>query len=140
MASTSAASRPTEAVLREYPVELQRVDMHVEIERSAEPLDHGDRARTTIRHAVVARANAQEAEHRAEKHGNDRATQVVVPRQLVPQAVRQTENPLHPSAAAAPGTSALPHGHVGEHVVEQVGGSLRHPAAAAARTHRPRFA
>jgi len=51
------------------------------------------RALTTIAHAAVARAGAQEAEHGAE-----------------------------------------------EHVIEQVGGALGHPAAAAAWTHRPRFA
>ena len=98
------------------------------------------RASEVVRDAAVARASAQEAEHGADEHADDPATHVVIPRQLVPHAVRQTEHPLHPSAAAAPGTPALPHGHVREHVVEQVGGSLRHPATAAAWTHRPRFA
>jgi hypothetical protein len=37
------------------------------------------------------------------------------------------------------GTPALPHGHVGEHVIEQVGGSLGHPAAAATGTKRAAF-
>jgi hypothetical protein len=100
---------------REHAVEHQRVDMHVEIERPAESLNHGHRATTTVRDASIARASAQKAEHAADEHGDDGATQVVVPRHLVPQAVRQTDNPL-------------PDRHVGEHVVEQVGGALGHPA------------
>jgi hypothetical protein len=114
----------TGAVLREHAVEHQRVDVQVEVERPAESLDHGDSATATVRDAAVARAGAQEAEHGTDEHGDDPATQVVIPRPLVPQAVRQAQDPL-------------PHGHVGEHVVEQVGGSLRHPAAAATRTERP---
>ena len=81
----------------------------------------------TIRTPLVARASAQQPEHGAEEHGDDGAAQVVVPRQLVPQAVRQTQHPL-------------PHGHVGEHVIDQVGGALGHPAAAATRTQRAAFA
>ena len=45
----------------------------------------------------------------------------------VPQAVRQAQHPL-------------PHGHVGEHVIEQVGSALGHPAATATWTNRPRLA
>ena len=48
----------TGAVLREDPIEHQRVDMHVEIERPAKPLDDGHRAPATIIGAVVARASA----------------------------------------------------------------------------------
>jgi hypothetical protein len=99
----------------------------MKIERSAEPLDHSHRAPSTIRHAVVARASAQEAEHGADEHGDDPATQVVLPRQLVTKPVRQTEHPL-------------PHRNVGEHVIEQVGSSLGHPAAAATGTDRAALA
>ena len=116
----------TGTVPREDAVQHERVDVDVQIEAPAKPLDHGHRAPTTIRDAVVARAGAQEAEHGADEHGDDPAAHVVIPRQLVPQAVRQTQHPL-------------PHGHVGEHVIEQVGGALGHPAAAATRTHRAAF-
>ena len=72
-------------------------------------------------------AGAQEAEHRADEHANERATHVVIPRQLVPEAVGQAQHPLS-------------HGHVGKHVIEQMGGALSHPAAAATRTNRAAFA
>jgi len=41
-------------------------------------------------------------------------------------AIGQTQHPL-------------PHGHVGEHVIDQMGGALGHPAAAATRTKRAAF-
>jgi hypothetical protein len=63
---------------------------------------------------------------RAKEHGDHSAAQVVIPRQLIPQAIRQAEHPF-------------PHGHVGEHMIEEVGGALGHPAAAAAWTQRLRF-
>ena len=87
---------------------------------TTESLDHGNGARTTIRDAAVARASAQETKYRTEKHGDDRAAQIVVPGQLVTKPVRQTEHPLNPSAAAALGTPALPYRHVSEHVIDQV--------------------
>ena len=130
----------TGAIRREHAVQYECVDMEIEIEGSPEPLNHRHRAATPVRFAAVARASAQQAEHGADEHGDDRATQVVVPRQLVTKPVRQTEHPLHPSAAAAPGTPALPHRNVGEHVIEQVGGSLGHPAAAATGTDRAALA
>ena len=51
----------------------------------------------------------------------------MVPRQRVPQAVRQAQDPLA-------------NGDDGEHVIDQVRRALGHPAAAAARTHRPALA
>ena len=115
------------AVPGEHAVQHERVDMKVQIEAPPESLDHGHRAPTTVRHAASrARARSQ-PEHGAHEHGDDRTTQVVVPRQLIPQAVRQAQHPL-------------PHGHVGEHVIDQVGGALRHPAAAATGTDRAALA
>jgi len=75
----------------------------------------------TVRHAVPARAGAQPAQHGAHVDGDDRTAQVVVPRQLVTNAVRQAQDPL-------------PHGYVGEDAIDQMGGPLGHPATAAART------
>jgi len=62
----------------------------------------------------VARAGPQEAEHRAKEDGDNRSAQVVVPRQLVPNAVRQAQDPL-------------PYGRVGEYGIDQMGGPLGHP-------------
>ena len=56
--------------------------MKIQIEDAPEPLNH------------------------AEEHPDDGSTQLVVPRQLIPQAIGQAQDPLHPSAAAAPGTPA----------------------------------
>ena len=97
--------------------------MDVEIERAPKPLDHGHRAPATIRDPTRASASAKEPEYRADEYANDGATQMVMPRQLIPQAVRQAEHPLS-------------HGRVGEHVVDEVGGALGHSAAAATRTDR----
>jgi len=110
-------------ILREDAVQHERVNMDVQIEGSPEPLDHGHCAPATVRDASVAPAGAQQAEYRTKEHRDDGAARVVIPRELVAQAVRQTQHPLS-------------HGHVGEHVIDEVGGALVHPAAAAARTER----
>jgi hypothetical protein len=70
----------TRAVSREDAVRHEGVDMHVEIQRAAEPLDDGNGAATTFPDALIARASAQHAEHGADEHTNDRATHVVIPR------------------------------------------------------------
>jgi hypothetical protein len=59
-----------------------------------------------------------------------------MPRQLVPETTGQTQNPPHPSAAAALGTLALSQGHVGEHAIDEVGGALRHSSTTPTRTDR----
>ena len=97
------------------------MDMDVEVERPAEALDHGHRTPAAILHAAIARAGPQHAEHRAEEHGHDRPAEIVVPREHMAEAVRQAQHPL-------------PHGHVREHVIDQVRSPLGHPAAAATRT------
>jgi hypothetical protein len=98
----STGARP-----REDTVQHERVYVHVQIEGSPEPLDHGYRAPTTVQDAPVERTRAQAPEHGADEHGNDSAPDVVIPRQQVPHAVWEVEHPL-------------PNGHVGEHVIEQV--------------------
>ena len=108
-------------VPREDAIQHECVGMEVEIEGSPKPLNHGYRAPTTVGDAAVARASAQNPEHGADEDGDDPAAHVVIPRQLIPQAVRQTQNPL-------------PYRDIGEHVIDEVGGALRHPAAAAAWT------
>jgi hypothetical protein len=111
----------------EYAVQHERVHVKIQIEASPKSLDHGHRTAATIRDAAVPRASAQETEHRTDEHGDNSAAHVVIPRLLVPRAVGQTQDPL-------------PHRHVGEHVMEQVGGSLSHSAAATTWTQGPALA
>ena len=122
------------AVLCEHTVEDERMDVDVEIQRAApgsplrrlcavgwKSLDDRDRAAAAVRHAVSARAAAQETEHRSEIHGHDRPTEVVIPGEEIPNPMRQAQHPL-------------PHGHVGKDVIDQVGSAFGHPAPTAART------
>ena len=95
--------------------------MHVEIERATKPLDNGHRTAASIRHAVGTRAAAQPSQHGTHIDRDHRAAQLVVPRQLVPQAMRYAEHPLS-------------HRHIGEHGIHQVRGTLGHPPAAATWT------
>lgn len=60
------------AILRKHPVEHERVDVHVEIERRAEALDDGDSAATPIRHAVAARAAGPCADRQPRPRGTGR--------------------------------------------------------------------
>jgi hypothetical protein len=89
-------------------IQHERMHMHVEIEGPTEPLDDGHGAPAPIHHVVPARAAAQPAQHRAQVDRDDRSAQIVVPRQPIAQAIRQTQHPL-------------PHGHIGEDVVHQAG-------------------
>jgi hypothetical protein len=77
------------AVLGEDAVQYECVDVDIQIERSAETLDDGHGAPATVNPLIQERATAQPAQHRTHVDGDDRATQVVIPRQPVAQAVRQ---------------------------------------------------
>lgn len=72
-------------------------------------------------YAVTARAAPEEPEHRADGHAADRAAQVMIPRQQVPQPMRQAKHPLTDW-------------HVGKDVVDEMCRAFRHAAAAAPRT------
>ena len=111
----------TRLVLLEDAVQHECVDVDVQIERPAEPLKDGHRTPTTIGHIVQLCTTTQPPQHRTHEDGDDRATQVVIPRQPVAQAIRQTQDPL-------------PHGHVGKHVVHEMCGALGHSGASATRT------
>ena len=89
----------------------------------AKSLDDGHRAAATVHDAGLSGHVAQEPEDRTHVHPNDSAAQVVIPGQLVAQTRRHTQDPL-------------PHGHRGEHTVDQVRGAFRHAAPATARTDR----
>ena|SRR5437870_4023860 len=85
-----------------------------------EALDDQDGATAPIGDALVARAAAEEPEHCADGHAADRAAQVMIPRQQVPQPMRQAQHPLT-------------HWHIGPDVIDQMRSSLRHAAATTAR-------
>ena len=102
------------------PVEHERVDVDIEIERPAKPLHDGHAAATRVHDTLRASPVSQVAVHLAEQHPHDRFAQIVTPGQQVPDSWRQAQDPLSD-------------GDIGEHVVHQVRGSLGHPPPAAAR-------
>lgn len=107
-------------VVREHAVSHQRVQMDVEIQRPTEALDDPRGAAAPIGDAGTVRAAPEEPEYGSDSHPADRATQVVIPGQQVPQPVRQTHDPLADR-------------HVGKDVIDEMRGPLRHPSAPAAR-------
>jgi hypothetical protein len=86
------------------------VDVDVEIERSPEPLDDRDGASARLLEAKGARLAPPEAEH-----GGHTPAQVVIPREPVPQSVRQTQDPLAD-------------GDVWDDLIHQMRGTFRHAA------------
>ena len=64
----------------------------------------------------------QKLQDRPHRHCGHRAAEIMVPGELVAQAIRQRQHPL-------------PHRHVGEHMFDQVRGALGHPASTTAPTH-----
>jgi hypothetical protein len=85
---------PAGRVAREHAVEHQRVDVHVQIERPAEPLNDGHGAPAWLLEADGARVVPQQTEYGAQEDSGHPTAQVVVPREPVPQSVRQTQDPL----------------------------------------------
>ena len=68
------------------------------------------------------RPAAERAEHRAYEDAGDGPAQRMIPRQHVPQAMRQTQYPLTER-------------YLREHVIDQVRRAFGHAATAAARAH-----
>jgi hypothetical protein len=104
---------------RNHAVEHQRVEVHVQVQRAAEALDHDDRAAAPAVDPHIARAIGQHAKHGADEQAGYLPAQVVIPRQLVPQPKRHAQDPL-------------PNGHSGEDAIDQVCRTLGHAPAAAA--------
>ena len=88
-------------------VEHERMHVDVQIQGSAEALNdrHGPAASTG--YAGLPHAAPKKPEHRPHENARDRTAQRVVPRQHVPQAMRQTQDPL-------------PHGHDRKHVIDEM--------------------
>jgi hypothetical protein len=70
------------------------MDMDIQIQGAAEPLNDGDGPAPAIRHAIAPRPRTQKPEDGTHEHANHRATPIVVPREQVPQPVRETQDPL----------------------------------------------
>jgi hypothetical protein len=62
----------------------QRVEVHVEVQRTTKALNHHDRSAPSVGHAGPSRPGAQEAEHGSHVHAGHRAAQGVVPREHAP--------------------------------------------------------
>jgi hypothetical protein len=118
---------PTGRVAREHAVEHQRVDVHVQIERPAEPLNDGHGPPAWLLETDGARVVPQQAEYGAQEDSGHPTAQVVVPREPVPQSVRQTQDPLS-------------NRYVREDVIDQMHGTLGHAATTATGTERPPLA
>jgi hypothetical protein len=61
------------------------MEMDVQIERPAEPLNHHNPARAAVLDSVIARTVGEHPKHRAEQHAGDLAAEIVIPRQEIPQ-------------------------------------------------------
>jgi hypothetical protein len=94
------------------------MNVHIQIQRATKPLDDRDRPATPVGHAITPRTAAQEPQYRTQIHRHDRATEIVIPGEEIPDPIRQTQDPL-------------PHGHFWKDVIDQVRRSLRHAPSAA---------
>ena len=118
--------RRTSPVLGKDAVQHECVDVHVQIERPAEPLENGHRTPTTFGHIVQLCTTTQPPQHRTHVDGDDGAAQVMVPRQAIAQAIRQTQDPL-------------PYRDIREDVVHQVRRAFSHSTTSATWTEPPSF-
>src|SRR5207249_641107 len=107
--------------LGEDAVQQEGVEVDVQLEATAEALDHRHGAAPPIGHAPATRAAAIEPEHGAHRDAEDRAAERVIVGEKVAQAVRQREHPLA-------------YGDVRQDVIDEVGGLLGHPPAATTGT------
>ena len=105
----------------EHTVDDQRVEVHVQVQRAPEPLNHHHRSAAPVGHAGAPGTGPQEAKDRPDIHPRHRPAQLVVPRQQVPQPMREAQDPLT-------------HGDIGQYVIDQVRRALRHPSTAATGT------
>jgi hypothetical protein len=79
---------------REHAIQDERMEVEIEVERTTEALDDDDAAGAAVTDAGIPRAVSQPAKHGLRKYRGHRAAQIVVPREQVPQPVRQTQHPL----------------------------------------------
>jgi len=96
------------------------VKVHVEFQPAPEALHDGDRPALAVRDAGAPAAPPVPAEHCADEHAQHGATERVIERETVAQAMRHGEHPLA-------------HGDGRQHGVDEVRRLLGHAPAAAAR-------
>jgi hypothetical protein len=96
------------------------MQVDVQIERAAEALQDHHRAATAAGDAPLAQATPQEPEHRPHEQPRHRPAAVVVPRQPIPQVVREGQHPLADR-------------HVRQDMVHEMRGVFHHASAAAPR-------
>jgi len=70
------------------------MDVDIQIHRAAETLHDGHNPAASVRLLGRAGRLPEEAEDRPDADTDDRAAQVVVPREPVPQPMRQRQHPL----------------------------------------------
>ena len=119
---TGVKAQPV-TVIREHPIEHQRVEVNVRVERAAEPLHDGDRATAPVPHAGVACAASQESKDRPHGTSHHGAAEDVIPGQPIAEPVREAQDPLA-------------YRHPWEDVVDEMSGALGHTTPAAARAQR----
>ena len=112
------------AVLDRDAVEHERMDVDIQIQGSAETLNDRYGPAASTGHVGLAGSAPKRPEHRPHEDTRNGAAQCVVPRQYLPKAMRQTQDPL-------------PYRHDRKHVIDQMGRALRHTPAAAARADGP---
>jgi hypothetical protein len=99
-------------------VEHERVEVGREVQRRPEALDERDgTALTAMNSELIASATALVGEHRAQEGLQDFTGEPRVSRTAIPVRIGEGEDPL-------------PDGHLGQHVVDEMGGGVRHAPAA----------
>ena len=96
------------------------MNVHVQVQRGAKALDDSHGAAAAIDHTASLGLTPQPAEHRAQIDRHHRPAEVVVPRQQVTQARRQSQD-------------VLADGYVWKYVIDQVRGTISRTAPTATR-------
>jgi len=108
----------------EHAVEDERVEMEVRVQGAAKALHARHHAGLSTDETLAARGAPVRAAERSHEHVQHRATEPVVVREPVAEAVRDGQYPLA-------------NGDIGgEHVIDEMRGALGHAPPAAARTDR----
>lgn len=127
-AALGAAGEPAALEQTLHPARDQRRNArHVRARESPhgvkgdhEALDDHHSAAPAVGDAVTPGATPEEPEHRPQGHAGHSPTQLVIPRQQVPQPMRQAEHPLSDR-------------HVGQDLIDEMRRPLGHPATTAPR-------
>ena len=91
---TSRMKAQAVAIGREHAIDHERLDVDLQVQRAAEALNDGDGPAPTVGYASVPRAATGKPEDRPDVHVHHRATQIVIPREHIPEPVRQAQGPL----------------------------------------------